>query len=451
MRHILTGRIKPLQTLLAPDDGGGEGGAGNGEAANGEPKGLGGSFKAMLATMSGDGTPPEQNTQKEKQETPEAKAALGDQTKLDAAAAAAKEAAAAKAKEKPPKKGDPLLEILKEKKAEDPDKKVEPTEAEKVDAAKRAADIEAATKGLSPKAAENFKAVAAARDAAEQKANALQKELETLKAAKPAIPPEIQEKLARLQEIETEHASLLDVVQKIGAERSPAYQNKFVKGKNALVEKAANIVKKFGGNADDFKAALALNGRERSDALSESMADLHDMDRTRVAAILTEIESLDEEGGSFLENAKESLMREEQEAQQMERQRQTEMVQAREAAFHATANKMLHRLPDDHPLAAEANPMVDKALQEAKKFLFEGSDFNEFAEASVAKAMYPLLQQRLLTAAQTIAELEERLEELTNAEPGGGGSGGGSGTDAKGEEKGFADRFKGAMTVGAGV
>ena len=445
MRHILTDRIKPLTFLLAsPDEGGG--GGGEKEGANGEPTGLGGSFKAMLSTMAGDGAPAEEkNTQIRQKEASEAEAAP-DAGKPDAAAAA-KEAAAKAKKEKP---GDPLLEILKEKKAGEEKKPAEPTEAERADAAKKAADIEAATKGLSAKAAENFRTVASARDAAEQKAAALAKELETLKTAKPAIPPEIQEKLNRLAEIETEHASLLDVVQKIGAERSPAYQNKYVKGKAALLDRAAGIVKKYGGDDSAFKAALALTGRDRSDALSESMADLHDMDKNRIAAILTEVEALEEEGASFLDNAKESLQREEQEAQQMERQRTQEMVQARESAFVSVANKMLHRLPDDHPLAAEANPMVDAAIEKAKKFLFEGSDFNEFAEASVARAMYPVLQERLLGAADRIAELEAQLEEFTNADPGGGGSGGGSGTDAKGEEKSFADRYKSTM-AGASV
>lgn len=442
--RILTGRINPLFFFNAPAEGGGAGVA-EGETAA-EPGALGGAFKTMLSTMKGE-EPKVEVPEKDLEEGAQKKAVVAKEPDAAAVAAAA---AAEKAKEKPAKKKDPLLEVLKGK-TEGEEKKTEPTEAEKADASKRAADIEAATKGLSPKAAENFKAVATARDAAEQRAAALAKELETIKSQKPSLPPDVQTKLARLDELEKEHATVMDAMEKIGAERSPTYQKKFVNGRAALVKKAGDLVKKYGGNEEGFKAALNLTGRERSEAMQEAMGDLHALDQQRVAAILTDLEVLDEEGAAFLQNSKAMLQREELEAQQQEAQQLQEMSRARETAFFNVANQMLHRLPDDHELAAEANPMVDKAIEDAKKFLFEGKDFDSFAKASIAHAMYPVLQQKLFDAATKIAELEAQLEELADAEPGSVGSGGGAGGNAAEQPKGFADRFKGAMTSGASV
>jgi hypothetical protein len=426
MRHILTGRVRPVAIFYnTPSDGAASPGAGATPPADPPPKDDKGG--AAKPPKEGDGAAP-----------PPAEKPPADDGKGKAPAK---------------KKKDGLLEVLSGGAAEKPPEggagKPDPTETEKADAARREAEVAEATKGLSQKAAENFRTVAAARDAAEQRANDLQKQLDTIKTQQPQIPPEVQTKLAKFEALQQEHNSLLEMVEKIGAERSPTYQKKFVQGRANLIGKAAGLVKKYGGDEGQFKAALELQGRERSDALQTAMADMHALDQQRVAAVLTEVESLEEEGASFLGNAKESLLKEEQEAQQIESQRMREMVQQREAGFTEVANKMLHKLPDDHELAAETNPIVDKAIEKARQFLFEGKDFAEFAQASIAYAMFPVMQEKLLAAANTIAELESKLEEYTAADPGNGGSGGGGGGGAATETKGFTERFKGAMSGGA--
>jgi hypothetical protein len=466
-------RIKALASIIHPpklqtfhkpaDDGAGGGGGGAGDAGNGqgggdgaggggagEKQALGSAFAGMIKAMTPGGEEGGGAGGDKTEEEKKAAADAEEKRKSDAAAAAA-----AKSGKKPAK--DALTEILTGAKPEagagaagagdDAAKKAAEVEAEK----KRAAEIQEQTKGMSAAARENFTKLAAARDAAEQKAATLASEVEKLKAQKPEIPADAQQKLAAYEALKVEHEKLEKTLEQIGVERSPAYQRKYVAGRQAKIDKAKELVKKFGGDPNAFVEALSLQGKERSVAIRTAMADMDEFDVQRVAGVVTELEALDEEAASYLGNAKKSLQEEERNAQAQEQERAVQTVQAKSAAFLETANQMLHRFPDDHPLAAEANPIVDKAIADAKKFLFECDDFGSFAQAAVAHVLYPQMQERLGAMVKRNMELEAQIEELTGAEPdlgsGGGGGGGGGGGNEK--PKGFAERFVDAGKAGA--
>lgn len=448
-KHILSSSIIPpsIQFSMMPDDGGGEGGgAGAGEGGE-KPKpeeaGLGSAFKGFLTSM--------------KEEAPDSTKG-GDPTTADAnakpkdEASAAAEADAAKKKEAPKKKArDPMLDVLGEKKPDEKKPDVPPVDAAKAKEA-REAEIAAATKGMSAPAAANFKKLAAERDAAEKKAADIAAEFEKVKAAKPELPSEVKQQLADLEALRAEHAKAMDMLEKIGAERSPAYQTKYVKGRATLIEKATTLVKNLGGDSAAFAAAMELKGKDRSAAMANAMEQMESFDVQRVAAIVTELESLDEEGSKFLGNARESLQAEEQRAQQQEHERRQQLASAQDQTFTAVANGMLSKLPDDHPDAAEVNGLVDKVIAEAKEFLFKSDKFEDFSTAAIAKAMFPVMKQKLSEAAQTIMKLEQQIEDLTNADPDLGSGGGGAGSGGAPQEKSFVERFKGAgQTAGVGA
>lgn len=338
--------------------------------------------------------------------------------------------------EKPKKeaKPDPLLGML------DPVKetpKAEPT----VDPAKES-EIAAATKNLSPKAAENFRKITTERDQANADAAALRKEIETLKTS-PQFTPEIKAKLDAYDTLQQERDQLAAAMEKLGAERSPAYQNKFVKGRQAMIDKAKGVIARNGGDATLFEQALSMTGAERAEAMGAATASMAALDSTRVANLLTEIEALDEDGKKFIENARESLISEEREAQQQELRQREELARNQDASFTQVINGIFHKFPDDHPLAAEANPMVDSAVAKAREFMQKETRYEEFVKAAAAYAVYPQMKERMGVLAQKVAELEAKLEEYEEAEPD--LSSGGGAPAGKAETKGLAGRFSAAM------
>lgn len=337
--------------------------------------------------------------------------------------------------EKPKKepKPDPLLGML------DPVKEVpkaEPT----VDPAKEA-EIAAATKNLSPKAAENFRKVTTERDQALAQAAAFQKELETLKTS-PQFTPEIKAKLDAYDALQQERDQLNAAMEKLGAERSPAYQNKFVKGRQALIDKAKGVIARNGGDATLFEQALGMTGAERAETMAAATGSMAALDSTRVSNLLTEIEALEEDGKKFIENARESLLNEEREAQQQELRQREELARNQDASFTQVINGIFHKFPDDHPLAAEANPMVDAAVTKAREFMQKETRYEEFVKAAAAYAVYPQMKERMGILAQKLAEAEEKLAALEDAEP---DLSNGGGAAPKAETKGFAGRFSAAM------
>jgi hypothetical protein len=336
-------------------------------------------------------------------------------------------------------KPDPLLDMLSGEAAKAEVKKETPA----VDPAKEA-EIVAATKGMSPKASDNFRLIASARDAAETRAADLQRQLDAIKQG-PQFTPEIQAKLERLEAIEKEYGEMSSVMEKIGAERSPTYQNKFVKGRQELINKAKALVRKNGGDDVAFEEAIKLTGSDRNDAISTALVNINAMDSSRIGDLLTKLDVLDEEGEAFITNARESLLAEEKAQQQAELQRRQQVAKDQDENFMKVVNTMLHKFPDDHPLAAEANPMVDEVIAGAKEFLFKNEDFGEFVKAAVSHRMYPKMIEKLGAATKRIAELETMIEEYESAGPDVGNGSVSTPDGAKEAPKGLAGRFSQAM------
>lgn len=309
------------------------------------------------------------------------------------------------------------------------------------------AEIAADTKGMSAGSAANFRKLAQAKHAVEVEADRLRKELNAAKAAKPELPPEVKAQLTELERLREEHRNAQETLEKIGAERSPQYQNKFVNGRNSLVERAKKLVQSRGGDGAAFADAMAkLQGRERSVAIQAAVENLEQIDVQSVASLVAQVDDLDEQAKDFLANSRTELERQERDQQAAEQEEINKNLAARRQRFNEVFNGMLKMYPDDHPMAAEANPIVKEALEKAQSFLFETTTFDKFAEASIAYALYPTLQKNLAAAASRIIELEAQLEEIEAAGPSVGSGGGGSGGQE--QPKGFADRFKGEMNKG---
>lgn len=404
-------RNLPKRFYAEPDEAGGG-------TATIDPPAEGGGFQARMRKLI-DGEPAADPAKEEPKGEPEA------------APVEKKDPPAEKPKKEP--KPDPLLGML------DPVKeapKSEPT----VDPAKEA-EIAAATKGMSGKAAENFRMIAKARDEAQAEAAALKKEIETLKGS-PQFTPEIKAKLDAYDALQQERDQLNAAMEKLGAERSPAYQNKFVKGRQALIDKAKGVIARNGGDATLFEQALGMTGAERAETMAAATGSMAALDSTRVSNLLTEIEALDEDGKKFIENARESLLNEEREAQQQELRQREELARNQDASFTQVINGIFHKFPDDHPLAAEANPMVDAAVTKAREFMQKETRYEEFVKAAAAYAVYPQMKERMGILAQKLAEAEEKLAALEDAEP---DISNGGGAAPKAETKGFAGRFSAAM------
>lgn len=312
--------------------------------------------------------------------------------------------------------------------------------------------VEEMTRGMSDKGRENFKKQ---RDHYEQQLAAVRAELEAAKkgGGNGDVPQAIQ---AEIDELKRQNTEMSTALEKIGAERSPVYHNKFVKPRADLLATLREHVKEVGGDEGAALKALEIKDRRaRSEALEAALGDdSTDIDKATVGTLVSQLLKLDREAADFLANSKtemEKYDRENQAAMQREAEQATAARQQRFGEVvngMATEHFLLRRLPDGHPAAAEWNARQANIMQEAQTFLFTAEGFDDFAKAAVQAKMVPTLQGIITHYMGELQKAQQQIAELTGAEPGAkqGGSGGkGAGG---GEHKSFASRVMSTMKEG---
>lgn len=340
-----------------------------------------------------------------------------------------------KAKEKPAPVADIPAELLGEKKKSD----ASPTGGEAKTDDEREKFIKEQTAGLSPKAADRFRAIEKAKHEAEQKAartEKLERELaetqEKLKAASDnAETKALKKKLEELDEI----------VSKAALSEHPKFKAAF---DNQIAKAVATAKKQVGDDAAaEVEALLSLpDTAQRNRRLNEILQDLEPVQAGKFTKAIAEVDTLSAERTAQLGAWRENKVR----MQELAEKDAAENAQAREkqveSALKAVVPKFtnaetgieLFRKVDGNE---EWNKSVETRLENVKKLTAADlgrEDIAEMAAWAMSGAEYRKL---FLTQRALVLKLQEELEAMKGGEPGLGAGGAGE-TDVE-EEGGMID------------
>lgn len=417
MRTILSTRIKPISIFHDPDKGGSDAGGDGGDT------GAGGDDKPVPAASLSENFAKARGVVHEKKDEPDDDK---PKDKKDEKPAGEK-----KPKKDLPAGADVPESVLAKKEDKKPEEKVDPTDEPPAH--------------LSPKGRDDWKAYKAKKDAEiqtwQQKYAALEKELNE---TKPKVWKD--DERAEFERYKKEYPEMESIVERIGLERSPQFQNKFVKGRAEIIEKAAKKVIAAGGDGKAFREAMGLTGRAKYEAIEMALGESPQGVVGQVHSLVTQVEDLDEERDSTLASGKVAL---EEFATQEERKKR-EQLEKQTAAQTARFEEVTELLKDDFFLLKEVegndkwNEMSKGIRERAKKFLFNASSFDDFATAAIAAESAPIFKQMYQAERNARLAIQEELEQYAGAEPG--LKSGGDGGEKGGEQnpKSLAENFQAA-------
>lgn len=222
-----------------------------------------------------------------------------------------------------------------------------------------------------------------------------------------------------------------DAITEINVELDPDFRKKFVLGRTEKVEKAATKLTAAGGDGDALKDALSMReGKARTMAIAQAMADAMEVDQTRIMNLVVEIENLDDEAGDVRKNSQVKWEERKQEMAKEEANKKAATEANKKTIFDRVGSMLsdalwpLKKLPADAEGATEWNAEVDAANQKAWGLAQAGVAPEEYAKAAFAYGAIDRFQGLLSSAYETIKELRAMNEAYENAQPdfrGGGG------------------------------
>lgn len=263
-------------------------------------------------------------------------------------------------------------------------------------------------KSESPKAAD-WKKVNEDREALRKEKEELANRLKELETS--AVKPE------RLKELEDQISKLHSELEVKAFERSDAYQNKFVKPINGLVEQLHEYAKVLELDPSVVDQALALHGKQRLEFVDEHFSG----STSAVAAIsqaLFQLDHLNKEKDQAL-----SMNREQMKAlmEEESRQRGQSDEAEREAilkAFDARKSWAAEKLPHFRENGDEKHNQEVKANLELAKALITGeADPEDIAAAPYLAVAARSAIQRANALEKENFDLRARLAEYTSNEP----------------------------------
>ena len=236
------------------------------------------------------------------------------------------------------------------------------------------------------------------------------KELLALKAEHEqfgATRAERDELKARTAEYEARIAKLSEVDSISRLENDPDFQSKYV----ARREQAVGKLKELAGYSDIEPEALisvlSKTGKERFAALEIALEFAPSVLKTKIAALVDQVEGIDEERGAELSKAQESLTKRQQERQARESEQQAQFQKQASEAFTRTAASLSKELGIDEATITKAREFYEKNsdLEAASRVILKSFA----ADGALGKAS---------ESAKKIAELESELAKYRESSPG---------------------------------
>lgn len=295
-----------------------------------------------------------------------------------------------------------------------PEKVPDTTEAAKE--AARQKEIAENTKGLSPKAADRFRAIEKRAHEAEQlaaKIPTLEAELTKLKAAPTGNKEEIESLQKKIDELDA-------IVQKNALIEHPKFKEHY----DGAIDKEIERVKAFSGDhADEIAGLLRLpESKQRNERLAEIIAELDQIPAAKLVAAVDRVDRLVSEKSTELNNWKENKLRMANLEQQSFQERTQAGVQALGRAVEATLLKVsdaangleLFRQVDGNPAW---NSTVQQRIESARRMAASDVSPEMIAELSVAAVVAPEYRKLYLSQREFNQKLKEEITRLTGAEP----------------------------------
>lgn len=296
-----------------------------------------------------------------------------------------------------------------------PEKKApDATEAQKE--AAREKEIAENTKGLSPKAADRFRAIekrAHEAEALAAKIPTLEAELTKLKAAPTGNKEEIESLQKKIDELDA-------IVQKNALIEHPKFKEHY----DGAIDKEIERVKAFSGDhADEIAGLLRLpESKQRNERLAEIIAELDQIPAAKLVAAVDRVDRLVSEKATELNNWKENKLRMANLEQQSFQERTQAGVAALGRAVEATLLKVsdaangleLFRQVDGNPAW---NSTVQQRIESARRMAASDVSPEMIAELSVAAVVAPEYRKLYLSQREFNQKLKEEITRLTGAEP----------------------------------
>lgn len=246
----------------------------------------------------------------------------------------------------------------------------------------------------------------------------LSQQLETAKAT----PPESAAEVAALKKQLDDYK---DALVAINVEYEPEHRKKFLDGRKNLIAKASSKLNAFGGKGELIADALGMaEGRGRTQAIKEALADLEPVEQNRVLQIVSDVEKLDDEKAEIMKDpqgAWDKLQKAQNDARQAATQKAEDF---KKTVFETVAKKLpetLFLLREVDPLlpGAEAHNANAKAMREAAfKLLGADAKPEDLVQAAFWKQAGPKLQELFLTTRKELAAALTSLKKYGEAEPG---------------------------------
>jgi hypothetical protein len=258
--------------------------------------------------------------------------------------------------------------------------------------------------------------------------NRTKSELEKAKGELGKVDPNLTATLdARSKELEStkaEVAKLREAITALNVEYDPQFQEKFVAGREKMVDRAIKRVKDFGGDVEKFTEAIMLSGKRQTEALDEALTGLSDRDRNRVFSILDDIQKLDDEREELRKDPHQTF----EKFSASRREEQERIAEDNARLRKSEFEKTVKFVRDKSPLLQHVDPNVTENGQEwnegikndiarAETLFGPDSVFSDVVEAAVKGSRYDFVEKTLLETRKELAEANKRLAEYEASSP----------------------------------
>jgi hypothetical protein len=276
-------------------------------------------------------------------------------------------------------------------------------------------------KTLSPKAADHFKAIKAAKAAAEARAAELEAKLKEVESA----PKPDAEQAETLQEaIKEREAKIAEYEKELSVSRieaTPEYKENVVKPMAAILDVVERIAKKYeaqGVTEKKLRAVLEESDPDRQgDLIEEVASEFKERDRVSLYNLADDFSAVLAERDNMREKAAQILAVREKEAKAAE----VRKVAEAKSSWEKTTKKVWETLKEKLPLPLEGEDLTttEKAIMDEvaqTDFSALSDDLKAFAAFSGATIPHIVKHSKALEA--KVAELETALKKYRDQTPG---------------------------------
>lgn len=247
----------------------------------------------------------------------------------------------------------------------------------------------------------------------------VKEELGTLKSR----PPIDQAALDRLGYLEAQNKQMAEVLSRVGVEHSAEFQQQIMRPLYASWGEATRIVKESGGNPDDLRAAMSLNGRAQFEALDALFADMPESAKAEAHDALRNYRRYDMARAAALADAPrtaQALQVREQQRQYQEMGRaRNEMTQMFDNALATLRDeaKVEVFLKTNDPETAWWNEQGENVINQARNLFLENTDLNKVAYACLLAPAADAYRNLFMKAQKQVADLKQIIREKGWNEP----------------------------------